>query len=162
MPTNVYFNHAVQSEQNLHEDLVVESLRFYGHECYYLPRTVVDEDEIFGEDTSSKFGDAYMVEMYIENTEGFEGEGDLLSKFGVEVRDQATFVLSRRTWDRFISLDSNLVTQTRPQEGDLIYFPLGNQTFEIRFVEHENPFYQLGKLNAVSYTHLTLPTILLV
>ena len=147
MPTNVYFNHAVQSEQNLHEDLVVESLRFYGHECYYLPRTIVDEDEIFGEDTSSKFGDAYQVEMYIENTEGFEGEGDLLSKFGVEVRDQATFVLSRRTWQRFISLDSNLAVSTRPQEGDLIYFPLGNQVFEIRFVEHENPFYQLGKLN---------------
>jgi len=147
MPTNVYFNHAVQSEQNLHEDLVVESLRFYGHECYYLPRTIVDEDEIFGEDTSSKFGDAYQVEMYIENTEGFEGEGDLLSKFGVEVRDQATFVLSRRTWDRFVSLDSNLAVTTRPNEGDLIYFPLGNQVFEIRFVEHENPFYQLGKLN---------------
>ena len=147
MPTNVYFNHAVQSEQNLHEDLVVESLRFYGHECYYLPRTIVDEDEIFGEDTSSKFGDAYQVEMYIENTEGFDGEGDLLSKFGVEVRDQATFVLSRRTWDRFVSLDSNLAVTTRPNEGDLIYFPLGNQVFEIRFVEHENPFYQLGKLN---------------
>ena len=100
MPTNVYFNHAVQSEQDLHEDLVVESLRFYGHEVFYLPRTIVDEDELFGEDTSSKFGDAYQVEMYIENTEGFEGEGDLLSKFGVEVRDQATFVLSRRTWQR--------------------------------------------------------------
>ena len=147
MPTNVYFNHAVQSEQDLHEDLVVESLWFYGHECFYLPRTIVDEDELFGEDTSSKFGDAYQVEMYIENTEGFEGEGDLLSKFGVEVRDQATFVLSRRTWQRFISLDSNLAVSTRPQEGDLIYFPLGNQVFEIRFVEHENPFYQLGKLN---------------
>ena len=147
MPTNVYFNHAVQSEQDLHEDLVVESLRFYGHEVFYLPRTIVDEDELFGEDTSSKFGDAYQVEMYIENTEGFEGEGDLLSKFGVEVRDQATFILSRRTWQRFISLDQNLATTTRPQEGDLIYFPLGNQVFEIRFVEHENPFYQLGKLN---------------
>tara|TARA_B100001939_G_scaffold186731_1_gene160821 strand:- start:1784 stop:2701 length:918 start_codon:yes stop_codon:yes gene_type:complete len=147
MPTNVYFNHAVQSEQDLHEDLVVESLRFYGHEVFYLPRTIVDEDELFGEDTSSKFGDAYAVEMYIENTEGFEGEGDLLSKFGVEVRDQATFILSRRTWQRFISLDQNLATTTRPQEGDLIYFPLGNQVFEIRFVEHENPFYQLGKLN---------------
>ena len=140
MPTNVYFNHAVQSEQDLHEDLVVESLRFYGHEVFYLPRTIVDEDELFGEDTSSKFGDAYAVEMYIENTEGFEGEGDLLSKFGVEVRDQATFVLSKRTWQRFISLDQNLATSTRPQEGDLIYFPLGNQVFEIRFVEHENVF----------------------
>ena len=147
MPTNVYFNHAVQSEQDLPEDLVVESLRFYGHEVFYLPRTIVDEDELFGEDTSSKFGDAYAVEMYIENTEGFEGEGDLLSKFGVEVRDQATFILSRRTWQRFVSLDQNLATSTRPQEGDLIYFPLGNQVFEIRFVEHENPFYQLGKLN---------------
>jgi len=147
MPTNVYFNHAVQSEQNLHEDLVVESLRFYGHECFYLPRTIVDEDELFGEDTASKYGDAYQVEMYIENTEGFDGEGDLLSKFGVEVRDQATFVLSRRTWDRFVSLDGNLAVTTRPNEGDLIYFPLGNQVFEIRFVEHENPFYQLGKLN---------------
>ena len=147
MPTNVYFNHAVKSEQDLHEDLVVESLRFYGHECVYLPRKIVDEDELFGEDTSSQFDDAYSVEMYIENTEGFEGEGDLLSKFGVEVRDQATFVLSRRTWNRFVSLDQNLVTSTRPQEGDLIYFPLGNQVFEIRFVEHENPFYQLGKLN---------------
>ena len=163
MPTNVYFNHAVKSEQDLHEDLVVESLRFYGHECYYLPRKIVDEDELFGEDTSSKFGDAYQVEMYIENTEGFEGEGDLLSKFGVEVRDQATFILSRRTWQRFISLDGNLATSTRPQEGDLIYFPLGNQVFEIRFVEHENPFYQLGKLNVFKlqvetfeYSHETI------
>ena len=163
MPTNVYFNHAVKSEQDLHEDLVVESLRFYGHECFYLPREIVDEDELFGEDTSSKFGDAYQVEMYIENTEGFEGEGDLLSKFGVEVRDQATFILSRRTWQRFISLDSNLATSTRPQEGDLIYFPLGNQVFEIRFVEHENPFYQLGKLNVFKlqvetfeYSHETI------
>ena len=74
MPTNVYFNHAVKSEQDLHEDLVVESLRFYGHECFYLPRKIVDEDELFGEDTSSQFDDAYSVEMYIENTEGFEGE----------------------------------------------------------------------------------------
>jgi len=163
MPTNVYFNHAVQSEQDLHEDLVVESLRFYGHEVFYLPRTIVDEDELFGEDTSSKFGDAYQVEMYIENTEGFEGEGDLLSKFGVEVRDQATFILSRRTWQRFISLDGNLAVSTRPQEGDLIYFPLGNQVFEIRFVEHENPFYQLGKLNVFKlqcetfeYSHETI------
>jgi len=146
MPTNVFFNHAVGSEQNLVEDLVVESLRLYGHEVYYLPRKIVDEDSLLGEDPSSKFDDAYMVEMYIENTEGFEGEGDLLSKFGVEVRDQCTFVLAKRTWDRFISLDHNLVTTFRPQEGDLVYFPLGNQVFEIRFVEHENPFYQLGKI----------------
>ncbi len=146
MPTNVFFNHAVNSEQHLVEDLVVESLRLYGHEVYYMPRKIVDEDDLLGEDPSSKFDDAYMVEMYIENTEGFEGEGDLLTKFGVELRDQCTFVLAKRTWDRFISTDANLVTTFRPQEGDLVYFPLGNQLFEIRFVEHENPFYQLGKI----------------
>jgi len=146
MPTNVYFNHAVQTEQHLYEDLVVESLRFYGHECFYLPREVVEEDSIFGEDIQSKYGDAYSVEMYIENTEGFEGEGDLFSKFGVQVRDQATFVLSLRSWERFISLDGNLATSLRPNEGDLIYFPLSGSLFEIKFVEHENPFYQVGKL----------------
>ena len=146
MATNVFFNHAVNTEQHLYEDLVVESLRMYGHECFYLPREVVEEDTILNEDVQSRFGDAYSVEMYIENVEGFEGEGDLMSKFGVQVRDQATFVLSLRTWERFISLDSNLATSLRPNEGDLIYFPLSGSMFEIKFVEHENPFYQVGKL----------------
>lgn len=146
MPTNVYFNHAVSSEQHLYEDIVVESLRMYGHECFYLPREVIEEDSIFNEDVQSTFGDAYSVEMYIENTDGFEGEGDLMSKFGVEIRDQATFVISLRSWERFISLDTNLATSLRPNEGDLIYFPLSGSMFEIKFVEHEDPFYQVGKL----------------
>ena len=146
MPTNVFFNHAVNTEQHLYEDLVVESLRMYGNETYYLPREIVEEDSILGEDVQSTFGDAYSVEMYLENTEGFEGEGDLMSKFGVQVRDQATFVLSLRSWERFISLDSNLATSLRPNEGDLIYFPLSGSMFEIKFVEHEDPFYQVGKL----------------
>ena len=146
MPTNVFFNHAVNTEQHLYEDLVVESLRMYGHETFYLPREIVEEDTILGEDVQSSFGDAYSLEMYLENTEAFEGEGDLMSKFGVQVRDQATFVLSLRTWERFISLDSNLATSLRPNEGDLIYFPLSGSMFEIKFVEHENPFYQVGKL----------------
>ena len=146
MATNVFFNHAVNTEQQLYEDLVVESLRFYGHDVFYLPREVVEEDSIFNEDVQSKFGDAYGVEMYIENTDGFEGDGDLMSKFGIEVRDTATFVISLRTWERFISLDSNLATSLRPNEGDLIYFPLTNSMFEIKFVEHEDPFYQVGKL----------------
>ena len=93
MPTNVFFNHAVSTEQQLYEDLVVESLRLYGHEVFYLPREVVEEDTILNEDVQSKYGDAYSVEMYIENTDGFEGEGDLMSKFGIQVRDQATFVI---------------------------------------------------------------------
>jgi|TARA_B110001454_G_scaffold171085_1_gene161707 hypothetical protein len=146
MPTNVFFNHAVNTEQHLYEDLVVESLRMYGHECYYLPRTIVEEDTILGEDIQSTFGDSYSVEMYIENVEGFEGEGDLFSKFGVQIRDQATFVISLRTWERFISLDANLATSLRPNEGDIIFFPMSGSVFEIKFVEHENPFYQVGKL----------------
>ena len=146
MPTNVFFNHAVQTEQHLYEDLVVESLRIYGHEVFYLPREIIEEDTIFNEDVQSKFGDAYSVEMYIENTEGYEGEGDLMSKFGVQIRDSATFVLSLRSWERFVSLDGNLATGLRPNEGDLIYFPLSSSMFEIKFVEHEDPFYQVGKL----------------
>jgi len=146
MPTNVFFNHAVATEQHLYEDLVVESLRMYGHECYYLPRNVIEEDTILGEDIQSVYGDAYSVEMYIENVEGFEGEGDLFSKFGVQINDQATFVLSLRSWERFISLDGNLATSLRPNEGDIIFFPMSGSVFEIRFVEHENPFYQVGKL----------------
>ena len=146
MATNVFFSQAVKSEQHLVEDLVVESLRMYGHNCFYLPRKIVDEDKILGEAANSSFEDAYEVEMYIENVEGFEGEGDLYSKFGVEIRDTATFVISRRSWERFVSLDTNLATGLRPNEGDLIYFPLSKSLFEIKFVEHENPFYQLGKL----------------
>ena len=146
MPTNVFFNHAVSSEQHLYEDLVVESLRMYGQETFYLPRKIVETDTILDEDVQSEFGDAYSVEMYIENAEGFEGEGDLMSKFGVEIRDQATFVLSVRSWERFVSSDNNLATGLRPNEGDLIYLPLSGSLFEIKFVEHEDPFYQVGKL----------------
>ena len=146
MPTNVFFNHAVQTEQHLYEDLVVEALRMYGHNVFYLPREIIEEDSILNEDVQSKFGDSYQVEMYIENTDGFEGEGDLMSKFGVQIRDQATFIMSLRTWERFISLDDNLATSFRPNEGDLIYFPLSGSMFEIKFVEHEDPFYQVGKL----------------
>lgn len=146
MPTNVFFNHAVSSEQHLYEDLVVESLRMYGHNVYYLPREIIEEDTILGEDVASKFGDAYEIEAYLENVEGFEGEGDLYSKFGVEIRDQATFVIALRTWERFVSLDNNLTSSFRPNEGDVIYFPLSGSLFEIKFVEHEDPFYQVGKL----------------
>ncbi len=146
MATNVFFNHAVQTEQNLIEDLIVESLRFYGHNCYYLPRKIVNEDTILGDAAESSFEDAYEVEMYLEGTEGFEGEGELYSKFGIETRDSASFILSRRSWERFVSLDANLATGLRPNEGDLIYFPLSKSLFEIKFVEHENVFYQMGKL----------------
>ena len=146
MATNVHFSQQVKTEQNLIEDLVVESLRMYGHNVFYLPRKIINEDTILGDVANSSFEDAYEVEMYIENVEGFEGEGDLYSKFGVELRDEATFILSRRSWERFVSLDANLATGLRPNEGDLIYFPLSKSLFEINFVEHEDPFYQMNKL----------------
>ncbi len=146
MPTNTFFNHAVATEQHLYEDLTVEALRMYGHEVYYLPREIVEEDKILGEDIQSRFSDSYLVEMYLENTEGFEGEGDLFSKFGVSIQEEASFILSLRSWERFISLDANVAVAGRPNEGDLIYLPLSGSLFEIRFVEDQDPFFQLGKL----------------
>ena len=146
MPRNVYFSQAVKSEQNLYEDLIIESLKIFGQDAYYLPRTLINRDDIFGEDSSSKFDDAYMIETYIENPEGFEGEGDLYSKFGLEIRDEANFIISRRQWQKFIGTHYSNITYPKPDEGDLIYLPLSNSFFEIKFVEEEQPFYQLSNL----------------
>jgi len=145
MPTNLYFSPAVRTEQFLYEDLIIEGLRLYGQETYYIPRTAITTDEILNEEYS-QFESSYMVEMYIANTEGFEGEGNLLSKFGLEIRDQATFVLARRRFDQLVNMDSNKVAFERPREGDLIYLPLSKSLFEIKFVEHEQPFYRLSDL----------------
>lgn len=146
MPRNVYFSQAVKSEQNLFEDLVIESLKIYGQDVYYIPRTLVNRDNILGEDAASKFDDAYIIEMYIENVDGFEGSGDLYSKFGLEMRDEVTFVVSRRMWNQSIGKFSSNEFNPRPQEGDLIFLPLSNTFFEISYVEDEDPFYQLSKL----------------
>ena len=146
MPTNVYFSQKVKSEQNLYEDIVIESLKMYGQDVYYLPREIITEDAILNEDVESNFNDAYMVEMYIENIEGFEGEGNILAKFGVEIRDQATFIVSKRRWEQLIGYHNNGINSIRPSEGDLIYIPMSKSIFEIRFVEHELPFYQLSNL----------------
>jgi hypothetical protein len=145
MPTNLYFSPAVRTEQFLYQDLIIEGLRLYGQETFYIPRTAITSDEILNEDYS-RFESAYMIEMYVANTEGFEGEGTLLSKFGLEIRDQATFILARRRFDQLVSIDDNKVASERPREGDLIYLPLANSLFEIKFVEHEKPFYRLSDL----------------
>lgn len=145
MATNPWISQQVRSEQNLYEDLVIESLKFYGQDVYYLPRELVNKDKIFLDDVPSHFSDAYKVEMYIENVDAFGGEGDLFSKFGVELRDQATFVVARRRWKHLIGnkLDSY---NFRPREGDVIYLPLSQSIFEIFKVETETPFYQLNQL----------------
>ena len=146
MATNLYFSQKVHSEQNLYEDIVIESLKMYGQDVYYLPRTIVNEDRVLGDDVPSRFSASYKVEMYIENVEGFDGEGDLFTKFGVEIRDQATFVVARRRWTSTVNRFDNEINSERPREGDLVYLPLSNSMFQVMAVEHEQPFYQLSNL----------------
>ena len=146
MARNIYFSDKVRSEQNLYENIIIESLKTYGQDVYYLPRTIVNENRIFGEDVPSKFSNSYKIEMYIENTEGFEGEGDLFTKFGVEIRDEATFIVSRRRWNTTVGKIDNQIEGERPREGDLIFLPLSKSMFEVMHVEHEQPFYQLANL----------------
>lgn len=145
MATNPYINQSVRTEQNLYEDLVIESLKFYGQDVYYLPREIISQDNIFKDDIESSFTEAYKIEMYIENVEGFNGEGDLFTKFGVEIRDQATFIVARKRWKNLIGayLDSK---NFRPREGDIIYLPMSQSMFQIMKVETETPFYQLSQL----------------
>jgi len=146
MATNFYFSQKVRSEQNLYEDIVIESLKMYGQDVYYLPREIVNEDRVFGDDVPSKFSSSYKIEMYVENVEGFDGEGDLFTKFGVEIRDQATFIVARRRWTSTVGRVDNNINSIRPREGDLIYLPLSNSMFQIMAVEHEQPFYQISNL----------------
>ena len=145
MPRNVYFSQAVRSEQHLYEDLIIESLKIYGQDVYYIPRTLVNRDNVLNEDPASKFDDAYLIEMYIENTDGFEGAGDLYSKFGLEIRDECTFIVSRRQWEKIIGIFSD-ADDPRPQEGDVIFLPMTNSFFEISYVEDDKPFYQLSDI----------------
>lgn len=145
MPRNVYFSQGTNSEQRIYEDIIIEGLRIYGHDVYYLPRKIIKEDGIFNEASLSEFGSSYMIEAYVENVDGFEGEGDLLSKFGLEIRDQATLVVSNKRWNQLVGRFQDPV-EARPQEGDIIFFPMVNTMFEIKYVEQETPFYQLQNL----------------
>ena len=144
MATSVYFNNFEASmEQYLIEDLVIESIKIHGHDIYYITRTAGAVDDVLNEDDLSEYKRADFIDMYIKNFDGFEGEGDFLSKFGLEIRDEMTLTIARRTFE----LDVAQYTQNdRPLEGDLIYFPLNKKMFEIKFVEHEPVFYQMGAL----------------
>ena len=146
MPTNVYFDTGTRPEQSLYEDLIIEQLRIYGQDVYYIPRKMAGTDDIFQEDISSSFEDAYLIEMYIDNVDGYEGEKELMSKFGLDIQDDATFTVARRRWEQFISIDNNIIESSRPNEGDLVYWPKGNKLFEITFVDHDDPFYQVHNL----------------
>ena len=148
MPTNVYFDTGTKPEQHLYEDLMIEQLKIYGQDVFYIPRTLVKEDNLFGEDTLSKFGDAYLIEMYFENVEGYEGEKEIMSKFGLQMNEDVTFVVARRRFEQLVSGDTNLIVKTRPNEGDLVYFPKVKKIFEITFVDHDDPFYQVHNVPA--------------
>jgi hypothetical protein len=165
MPTSVYFDKGTFGEQNLYEDLIIEQLKVFGHDVYYMPRTLVKEDKLFGEDVLSQFNNAYMIEMYMEEVEGYGGDKELISKFGLEIRDEVNFVVSRRIWEQTVSNDPNIIVSTRPNEGDLIYFPRIQKIFQIDFVDHDDPFFQVDNLpvyklscSTYEYSHEALDT----
>ena len=143
---NLYFSAGARSEQNLYEDLIIESIKIYGQDLYYLPRDLVNVDPVFREDPVSKFNSNYLLEMYVDNIDGFDGEGDLFTKFGVEIRDQVTFTVAKRRWQQTVMRYDNEITGTRPFEGDLVFTPFSKKLFQIMHVEHEQPFYQLNNL----------------
>lgn len=148
MATNLYFSQGRKSEQDLYENIIIESLKIYGQDVYYIPREIVKRDRIFDDDSTSRFDNAYKIEMYIENAEGFDGEGDLFTKFGVEIRDAATFIVSRK---RFHSAVARYETADdtpfyRPREGDLLFLSLTQTFFEITYTDTESPFYQIKDL----------------
>jgi len=144
MAKNFYFeNYSNSMEQTLIEDLIIESIKIHGIEVYYMPRKLEAKDDLLNEDDLSTFNDAYLVEMYIRNIDSFEGEGDFLSKFGLQIRDSMTLTVAIRTFNAEVN---RYTEEVRPNEGDVIYFPLNNKMFEVMHVEHEAIFYQMGSL----------------
>ena len=151
MALNPFFLQGSPGEQRLIQNLINEQLQIYGVEVTYIPRKFVNKKSIIEEVQSSKFDDNFLIEAYVNTYEGYSGQGDIMTKFGVSLRDEVTLTISRERFEDFISPfmeavpDSEISLVTRPREGDLVFFPLGNRLFEVKFVEHENPFYQLGK-----------------
>jgi hypothetical protein len=149
MSINYYFQNGIpesySANQRLVEDMIVESISITGMETYYLPRTLQHVDTILTEDSLSTFDNAFPLEMYLDNVQGFEGDGTMLSKFGIEINDSCTFVVARRRWEAEVGR-SGIATLSRPVEGDIVYLPLTKSYFEIKKVTATNPFYQLGKL----------------
>ena len=174
MTTNPHFNNFnYAGEQDLAEQLVIESIKMYGHDIRYIPRVVADENPLFAQDELNQFTQAALLEVYIKSVEGFDGQGDFLSKFGIQIDDQVIFTVAQKRFlqatsdemimgengwnmlqesgDEMVMEDNNsegysITGYTRPHEGDLIYFPLVGHLFEIKHVEHEEVFYQFGAL----------------
>lgn len=149
MALNPFFLQGSQSEQRLTQDLINEHLKIFGVEVTYIPRKFVRKQTIIKEVQSSAFDDNFLLEAYVNTFEGYGGQGDIMTKFGVSLRDELTVTISKERFEDFISpflsADDDYELSTRPREGDIIFFPLGARLFEVKFVEHEDPFYQLGK-----------------
>jgi len=151
MPLNPFFLQGSASEQRLVQDLINEQLRMFGIEVYYLPREIISRKTVFQEIQSSEFDDNYLIEAYVNTYDGYTGGGDVLTKFGMQLKDELVVTISKERWEDyiapFLAMGDAYETELahRPREGDLIYFPLGGRFFEVKFVEHENPFYQLQK-----------------
>jgi hypothetical protein len=152
MALNPFFLQGSPNEQRLVQELINEQLRIYGVEVVYIPRKFVRKETILKEISSSKFDDNFALEAYINNYDGYSGQGDILTKFGMSLKDDLSLIISKERYEDFIApfleaeSDEEIVLSSRPREGDLVYFPLGQRLFEVKFVEHEQPFYQLGKL----------------
>jgi hypothetical protein len=152
MAVNAYFTNGSTAEQTLYEDLIIESIRIHGVNTYYCPRTIQKYNKVLNEDEVSVFEDATLIEAYIASVDGYEGDGTLMSKFGLEIRNQLKLVFSRRTWNRLVGINGRGFNSGRPSEGDLIYIPMAKGLFEIKFVELESPFYQLKQLPVYTVT----------
>ena len=151
MALNPFFLQGSANEQRLIQELINEQLKIFGVEVIYIPRKFVRRETILKEVSSSKFNDNFLIEAYLNNFDGYSGQGDILTKFGVSLKDELSLVISKERYEDFIapfleSNDEEIVLSSRPREGDIVYFPLGKRLFEVKFVEHEQPFYQLGKL----------------
>jgi hypothetical protein len=150
LATNYFFNNTNSAaEQKLIEDLVIESIKVYGIDMYYLPRTILHRNEVFREQDSASFNASYQVEMYLKSFDKWGGDGKFLSKFGLEIRDEVIFTVAFRTFTNEVT---TLNGQTRPNEGDLIWLPLNKKVFQIKFVDHESIFYQMGSLQMYDLT----------
>lgn len=150
MATNFYFNNfSASNEQGLFEDLIIESIKIYGEDMYYLPRTLTNYDKLLGTDDQSQYNQAILVELYIKSIDGFQGDGSFMSKFGLQIRDQVVFSIAQRTFSQEVGI---LTDQVRPNEGDLIYFPLNRKCFQIRYVNKQEMFYQFGALQTWELT----------
>ncbi|MDR3503116.1 MAG: hypothetical protein P4L79_11120 [Legionella sp.] len=151
MVANPFFNHySATNEQSLYEGLVVESIKQFAQNMFYLPRRRTNYDVVLGKDDLSLFDTAYFMEFYIESIDGFVGDGNFMSKFGLEIRDQVTFVCSARSFGETVS--NHETTYPRPKEGDLIFFPLNQKCFEIKYTNNKEYFYPFGVLTTFRVT----------